>query len=171
MRSSAERASDDRRQSDGRRFQSALVRPSQITPPGVRIFQSNLTQPAPSNAQSAVNRDTSGVPYGTRFLAGLVATNCVGGTMSTNARRYGVLISRNPKTLKTEVIQRSIEELVRSADRDAINPYLMPDDAIACYDSGVTEVRDVANTLQTLLLPAQTFVGTRNTLLYPGTNR
>lgn len=152
-------------------FQSALVRPSQITPPGIRIFQSNLTQPAPSNAQSGINKDSSGVPYGTRFLAGLVATNCVGGTMSTNARRYGVLISRNPKTLKTEVIQRSIEELVRSADRDAINPYLMPDDAIACYDSGVTEAREVANTLQSLLLPAQTFVGTRNTLLYPGSNR
>jgi polysaccharide biosynthesis/export protein len=137
-------------------FQSALVRPSQITPPGIRIFQSNLTVPAISNANSAVGQHSQSVPYGTRFLAGLVATNCVGGSLATNGRRYGVLISRNPKTLRTEVIQRSIEELVRSADRDTINPYLMPDDAIACYDSGVTDVKEAATVLQTLLLPGQT---------------
>ena len=64
-----------------------------------------------------------------RFLAGLVSSNCVGGSLATNGRRYGVLISRNPKTHRTEVIQRSIEELVLSPDRDEINPFLMPDDA------------------------------------------
>jgi protein involved in polysaccharide export with SLBB domain len=137
-------------------FQSALVRPSQITPPGIRIFQSNLTQPANSNANSAIGQQSQNIPYGTRFLAGLVSSNCVGGSLASNARRYGVLISRNPKTQRTEVIQRSIEELVRSADRDAINPYLMPDDAIACYDSGVTDSKEITIWLQTLLVPAQT---------------
>jgi polysaccharide biosynthesis/export protein len=137
-------------------FQSLLVRPSQITPPGIRIFQSNLTQPSTSNASSAIGKDTLGIPYGTRFLQGLVNTNCVGGSLASNARRYGVLISRNPKTLKTEVIQRSVEELVRSPDRDAVNPYLMPDDAIACYDSAVTDAREIATTVQTMVNPVQT---------------
>ena len=137
-------------------FQSALVRPSQITPPGVRIFQSNLTQPTNSNANSAIGQQSQNIPYGTRLLAGLVSSNCVGGSLATNGRRYGVLISRNPKTHRTEVIQRSIEELVRSPDRDTINPYLMPDDAIACYDSGVTDLKEVATVLQALLLPVQT---------------
>ena len=137
-------------------FQSALVRPSQITPPGVRVFQSNLTQPATSNAASAIGRDSQSIPYGTRFLAGLVSANCVGGSLASNARRFGVLISRNPKTRRTEVIQRSIEELVRSADRDTINPYLMPDDAIACYDSAVTDAREMATTIQLMVNPAQT---------------
>ena len=137
-------------------FQSALVRPSQITPPGIRLFQSNLTAPATSNSSSAIGRDSYSVAYGTRFLAGLVSTNCVGGSLATNGRRYGILISRNPKTLKTEVIQRSVEELVRSADRDSINPFLMPDDAIACYDSAVTDAREAASALQTLIIPAQT---------------
>ena len=85
-----------------------------------------------------------------------MSTNCVGGSIASNARRFGVLISRNPKTLKTEVIQRSIEELVRSADRDVINPYLMPEDAIACYDSGVTDAKEFATVLQTLMVPVQT---------------
>lgn len=135
-------------------FQSALVRPSQITPPGIRVFQSNLTVPASSNATSAIGAQSNSLPYGTRLLAGLVATNCVGGSLATNASRYGILISRNPKTRKTEVIQRSIEKLVLSADRDAINPYLMPDDAIACYDSAATDAHEIANLLQALAMSA-----------------
>jgi protein involved in polysaccharide export with SLBB domain len=138
-------------------FQSGLVRPSQITPQQVRIIYSNLSTPAGSNAASIQSYQMSGaVPYGTRLLQGLVNANCVGGTYTTNARRHAVLISRNPRTLETEVIQRSVEELVRSADRDAINPYLMPDDAIACYDSTLTEVRDVMTLLQTIVLPPST---------------
>ncbi len=137
-------------------FQSALVRPSQITPEGIRVFLSNLTVPALNNANSTQNHNTSaGVPYGTRMLQALVQANCVGGTYATNAKRIAVLISRNPKTRKTEVVQRSIEDLVRSADRDAINPFLMPEDALACYDSGVTEFRDVMSVVYGALLPAQ----------------
>ena len=138
-------------------FQSALVRPSQVTPPGIRLFLSNLTVPATSNANSGINRDAVSIPYGTRLLAGLVAANCVGGSRASNASRYGVLISRNPKTQDTEVIQRSVEELVLSPDRDTINPYLMPDDAIACYDSAVTDAREIGNSLQSLLQPGFTF--------------
>ncbi len=138
-------------------FQSALVRPSQITPPGIRLFMSNLSAPAFSNNAANNNRDASSVPYGTRLLAGLVSANCVGGSRASNAARYAVLISRNPKTMETEVIQRSIEDMVLSPDRDAVNPYLMPDDAIACYDSAVTDVREIASTIQSLMLPASTW--------------
>ena len=137
-------------------FQSALVRPSQITPPGIRVFQSNLTSPTNSNASAAISQVSQSIPYGSRFLQGLVSANCVGGSLASNASRFAVLISRNPKTHRTEVIQRSIEELVRSAHRDTINPYLMPDDAIACYDSAVVDAKEFAVFLQTLLLPLQT---------------
>lgn len=136
-------------------FQSALMRPSQITPQGVRVFLSNLSVPALNNSNSVQNQNSSaGMPYGTRMLQALVQANCVGGTYTTNAKRYGVLISRNPKTRKTEVVQRAIEDLVRNSDRDAINPYLMPEDAIACYDSKVTEFRDVMAVLYGSVLPA-----------------
>ena len=128
-------------------FQSGLVRPSQITPPGVRVYMSNLTQPAQHNAGSAITKDSTGLPYGARFLQGLIASNCVGGARASNAERHAVLVTRNPKTQQTEVVQRSIEELVRSADRDSINPLLMPDDAIACYDSKTTDFREVMTTL------------------------
>ena len=137
-------------------FQSALMRPSQITPGAIRIFVSNLTAPALNNSSSRQSNDhAAGVPYGTRMLQALVQANCVGGTYATNARRIAVLISRNPKTRKTEVVQRSIEDLVRSADRDKINPFLMPEDALACYDSSVTEFRDVMSVVYGALLPAK----------------
>ena len=136
-------------------FQSALVRPTQITPHGIRVTYSNLTAPAYSNAGTVQSPLTAGgMPYGSRLLQGLVQANCVGGSYATNARRFAVLISRNPKTLETEVIQRSVEELVRSADRDTINPYLMPEDSIACYDSAVQEFKDVMGVLQAIAIPA-----------------
>jgi protein involved in polysaccharide export with SLBB domain len=124
-------------------FQMALARPSRITPPGIRVFMSNLTRPAASNANSAIGEHATKLPYGTRFLQGLVSANCVGGIQATNARRWGVLISRNPVTGESEVIARSIEDLVRRSDRDDFNPVLLPNDAIACYDSHVTNARDV----------------------------
>lgn len=151
---------------EGSCFQSALVRPSQITLGGVRIFVSNLTVPANNNTNAAVTKDSTGVPYGTRLLAGVVSANCVGGSLASNAHRYAVLISRNPKTKETEVIQRSIEELVLSPDRDSINPYLMPEDAIACYDSAITDTREVATTLSTILAPIQSYTN----IIHAGSN-
>jgi len=128
-------------------FQLALARPSRITPPGIRVYMSNLTRPAASNANSAIGRDATSLPYGSRLLQGLVSANCVGGIQSTNAGRWAVLISRNPMTGESEVIARSIEGLVRRADRDDFNPVLLPGDAIACYDSHITNVRDVIATV------------------------
>lgn len=135
-------------------FQMALARPSRITPPGIRVFMSNLTQPAASNAASAIGQDATRLPYGTRFLQGLVSANCVGGIQATNARRWGVLISRNPITGESEVIARSIENLVRRANRDDFNPVLLPNDAIACYDSHITNVRDVIAMVSEVAAPA-----------------
>ena len=134
-------------------FQEALARPSRVTMPGIRIFISNLTQPALNNASSSVGADSTRVPYGTKLLQGLVSGNCVGGIQATNANRYAVLISENPVTGKSEVIARSIEDLVRRSDRDDFNPVLLPGDAIACYDSHVTNLRDVLSTVSSFALP------------------
>jgi len=134
-------------------FQTALARPSPITMPGVRSFISNLTVPAASNASSGVgNHDATNFPYGTNFLQALVSGNCVGGIQSTNADRFGLLISTNPITGKSEVIERRVEDLVRRADRDEYNPVILPNDAMACYDSGVTNLRDIAATITEGLL-------------------
>ena len=115
---------------------------------------SNLTRPAASNAASAIGQEATRLPYGTRFLQGLVSANCVGGTQATNARRWGVLISRNPVTGQSEVIARSVEDLVRRADRDDFNPLLLPNDAIACYDSHATNARDVIAMMAEAVSPA-----------------
>ncbi|MFO1055360.1 MAG: polysaccharide biosynthesis/export family protein [Dongiaceae bacterium] len=138
-------------------FQEALARPSDITPVGVRVYISNLTQPASANAQSAINKESTSFPYGTRLLQAAVSGNCVGGTQATNADRRAVLITSNPETGTSEVIDRPIEGLVRRADRDAYNPVLLPGDAVACYDSPVTNFRDVVKTISEMFVPALAF--------------
>lgn len=122
-------------------FDPELVRPTPLTIPGIRVYMSNLTRSANNNAGAAIGKETTSLPYGTRLLQALVAMNCVGGSYMASDRR-AVLISRNPMNGQSIVVERDIEKLVRMADRDVVNPYLMPDDAIACYDSRWTNLRD-----------------------------
>ncbi|MBY6048339.1 polysaccharide biosynthesis/export family protein [Vannielia litorea] len=128
-------------------FQEDLMRPSPISPPGISLFLSNLTQPATGNAPSAIGRETREVPYGTRYLQAVVNTNCVGGARATSANRSSVLFSRNPITKVSVVIERDIENLLRRADRDDYDPFLLPGDSIACYDSTVTNVGEIGRVL------------------------
>ncbi len=128
-------------------FQDDLMRPSPISPPGVSLFLSNLTQPATGNAPSAVGREVREVPYGTRYMQAVIDTNCVGGSRATSAHRSAVLFSRNPVTEVSVVIERDIEQLLRRADRDDYDPFLLPNDAIACYDSAITNIAEVGRVL------------------------
>ncbi|MEM9763349.1 MAG: polysaccharide biosynthesis/export family protein [Pseudomonadota bacterium] len=132
-------------------FQESLMVANAISPPGISVYMSNLTKPADANALSAIGRDTRQVPYGARFLQTVVSMNCVGGTQATNADRYVVLFSRNPMTGASVVIERRIEDLLRRADRDEMDPFLLPGDAIACYDSTVTNITEVAKSIATVL--------------------
>lgn len=122
-------------------FNPDLVRPTPLTAPGIRVYMSNLTRSANNNAGAAIGAQTTSLPYGTRLLQGLVAANCVGGSYMQSDRR-AVLISRNPINGESIVVERDIEKLVREANRDALNPYLMPGDSIACYDSRWTNFRE-----------------------------
>ncbi|WP_436399181.1 polysaccharide biosynthesis/export family protein [Roseobacter sp. S98] len=131
-------------------FQDDLMRPGPISPPGVSLFLSNLTKPATNNAGSAIGRDVREMPYGTRYMQALVDANCVGGTKTTNANRKAVLFSRNPITGVSAVIERDIEDLLRRGNRDDFDPYLLPGDAIACYDSNVTSITEVGRALAIL---------------------
>ncbi|WP_298836690.1 polysaccharide biosynthesis/export family protein [uncultured Roseobacter sp.] len=128
-------------------FQDELMRPGPISPPGVSLFLSNLTQPATGNAVSAIGREVRQTPYGTRFMQAVVDSNCVGGSKTTNANRSAVLFSRNPITGVSVVIERDIEDLLRRGDRDDFDPYVLPGDSIACYDSTVTGIAEIGRVL------------------------
>ncbi|BDX08252.1 polysaccharide biosynthesis/export family protein [Planctobacterium marinum] len=134
-------------------FQAHLVRPSQITPKGFRVFMSNLTDSAEDNASAGIGRYATNIPYGTRLLQAAISANCVGGKQWTNAPRKIVLASKHPITGETQVIERSVEQLMRFGNREAINPYLMPNDAVACYDSSVTNLRDIASAIVQITAP------------------
>ncbi|WP_386625573.1 polysaccharide biosynthesis/export family protein [Sulfitobacter geojensis] len=128
-------------------FQDDLMRPSPISPPGISLFLSNLTQPATNNAASAIGQTVRQVPYGSRYMQAVIDANCVGGARSTSANRSAVLFSRNPMTGVSVVIERDIEDLLRRADRDDYDPYLLPGDAMACYDSTVTNIAEIGRVL------------------------
>ncbi|WP_316015098.1 polysaccharide biosynthesis/export family protein [Roseobacter sp. HKCCA0434] len=127
-------------------FQEALMVPSAISPPGVTVFLSNTAETVLANAQGAIP-DAREMRYGTRFLQAVFGLNCVGGSKLTNANRRAVLFSRNPITGESIVIDRSIEDILRRADRDEFNPYILPEDAMACYDSTVISLKNLAAAL------------------------
>lgn len=134
-------------------FDPKLVAPSMITPPGVRVYLSNLTVPAMNNASSAIGKHATSLPYGSRLLTAALSANCVGGAQLTNASRYTVLIRNNPVTGSEELIKRSLDDLLHEPQHNTVNPYLMPNDGVACYDSGVTNLREIARTITDLILP------------------
>ena len=135
-------------------FDDELARPSPITAPGIRVYISNLTQPASSNSQSAVDREATRFPYGTRLLNGAIAANCVGGAQSTNAGRYILLITKNPLSNQVDVVERSIDGLIQQPWSNDMNPVLLPGDGLACYDSRMTNFREIARSVTEVLIPS-----------------
>ncbi|MCO4798186.1 MAG: polysaccharide export protein, partial [Colwelliaceae bacterium] len=120
---------------------------------GFRVFMSNLIDSAGDNASAAVGKYATNLPYGTRLLQAAISANCVGGKDWTNAPRRIVLASKNPITGETQVIERSVEQLLIMPSEGNINPYLMPNDAVACYDSDITNFRDIAKTVVDFVIP------------------
>ena len=137
------------------RFQPELVRPSAITRPGIKVFVSNLTVPSTSNATSSINNMEEGItfPYGARFSQAVIATNCAGGTKSTNANRQAILVRVDRLTGETTHMERDVEDLLRDSHNNDDNPLLMPRDGVACYDSGVTNTRDIFQMLGDIINP------------------
>jgi polysaccharide biosynthesis/export protein len=133
-------------------FNAQLVRPSALTPPGVKIFMSNLTRSANNNAGAGIDSESTSFAYGSRLLDAAVAGNCAGGNLLT-ADRSIVQISRNPFNGQSVVIERKVEQLIRNADRDTQNPYLMPGDSVVCYDGTMTNVREVLSMFGDALTP------------------
>lgn len=135
------------------KFQPELIRPSRITPPGIKVYMSNLTVPATSNATASINQDSSSFPYGSHLSQAVIAANCAGGTRSTNAHRRTTLVRTDRITGETKYLDRPVEELLRKSENDIQNPFLMPYDGVICYDSRFTNVKDLLNTIGGWLSP------------------
>ncbi len=135
---------------DSGKMNNELVRPSQITPTGVKVFLSNLTVPATGNAVSGIGRDATSFPYGSRFSHAVVAANCAGGTRGTNAGRRAILVTTEQLTGKTAYLERGVNDILIRSTNDADNPFLKANDSVVCYDSKVIQFRDV---IQTILSP------------------
>lgn len=140
-------------------MQKALLRPSRITPPGVRVFLSNLTSPAGSNTAAAIGKYSSNLPLGSRLLTAAMSANCVGGTASINAKRSVILIGNDPRSDRQKTMMRNLSVILNAPNSDIANPYILPNDMVACYDSNITNWRDIARTMADLVSPAALFRG------------
>ena len=136
------------------RFQEILVQPSQITPDSVELYVSNVTEGSNNNIDRNAGINSASFKYGTNLTQALVAAQCVGGTPSTNANRRALLIQTDSLTGALKTAEYSVNDLVsddtKSAER---NPFLMPEDAIACYDSRNTNIRGILGTVTDFLNP------------------
>ncbi len=140
---------------DAGEFQRALVRPSQITPDSVDLYVSNVTQPGGGSVLTGNdNINVASFEYGTNLAQALVSARCVGGTRSTNANRRALLIQTDDMTGSLRTSEYSVDDLISDATQSsADNPYLMPDDAIACYDSRNTNIRGILGTVVDFINP------------------
>ncbi|MGK7906393.1 MAG: polysaccharide biosynthesis/export family protein [Synechococcus sp.] len=139
-------------------FEADYARPSVLTPPTIQVFLSSTTVPATSNSQ-ANEQGIIELPYGAHFSQVLGPANCLGGTSATNARRSAVLIRTERKTGQVFALDRKVEDLVRDSEANDENPFLMPGDLVACYDSAVTNFRDVFRIVGETILPIGVFWG------------
>lgn len=128
-------------------IQPELVRPSQVTPSAIAIFISNQTSPQGGGGQ------VTQIPYGSRFSQAVVAARCAGGSRSTNADRRATLIHTDRITGETQVLDQKVEDLLRHSNDTEINPYLMPEDSVICYDSEVTDVSNILDFVGNILNP------------------
>ena len=133
-------------------FQPGLATANPITRNGLKVYLSNLATPVNGNSGSSIDKNTLSLKYGATWMQVLFKMNCVGGSVVT-ANRKTILASRNPVTGRMEVVQRNVEDFIRRADRDAHDPVLMPDDAVACYDSTLQSARDVLGTFDSMGIP------------------
>ena len=143
-------------------FQAELARPSALTAPGFRIYASNLSIPSPSKPLSAVAGEATRMPTGARLSHALASANCIGGTQMTNAHRSALLVTRDPITRNVSSHIYRVYDVTQHANDPANNPFLMPEDAIACFDGPVTVARDLARTALDALLPVQVLRNIRN---------
>ena len=146
-------------------FQRSLVRPSQITPDSVNLYVSNVTEGSNNNLDKVGGINSADFKYGTSLAQALVSAQCVGGTRSTNANRRALLIQTNAQTNAVTTAEYSVNDLVNDRTYDppndalaesgnfAPNPFLMPDDAIACFDSRNTNIRGILGTVTNFLNP------------------
>ena len=113
---------------------------------------SNLTQPSSSNALSAISKAARSVPYGTRLLQGVMAANCIGGSWINSSRKV-LYTTKDFVTGEVQAKVFDIDTVVAKADVLEENPYLMPNDGLACFDSDATNIREVAKYLGDILDP------------------
>ncbi len=136
------------------KFQPELVRPSPITPDDIPLYVSNLSDPAGGRALEGASRiSETRFVYGSRLSQILISAQCLGGDFIERGR-FVILVREDVITKEVSVINESVETIVlESPTQEEMNPFLMPNDGIACYDSNIANARNFFSLLSTFLTP------------------
>ncbi|QEY31470.1 polysaccharide export protein [Synechococcus sp. RSCCF101] len=137
-----------------------IMRTSQISPPGVKVYLSNLTEPTQSNALSG-SKEATGFSYGSRLVQAITSAACVGGS-NVNKDRFVVHGRANRATGEVYWMRRPIEDVLKgttAANGETNNPLLMNNDVVACYDSRFISLREVGRAVSLILSPVNLMRG------------
>jgi polysaccharide export outer membrane protein len=139
-------------------FQAELVRPSPITPDDIPLYVSNLSQPAGGRALEGASRiSETRFVYGSRLSQILISAQCLGGN-AIDRDRFALLVRADPISQEITTINKSVEEIViDSPIQEDLNPFLMPNDGIACYDSATANARNFFGLISDFLTPFSIF--------------
>lgn len=138
-------------------FQTNLVRPSPITPEEIPLYVANLSEPSGGRALEGASRiSETRFDYGTRLAQILISAQCLGGDF-IQRNRYALLVRTNPVTKEVTTLNQLVEDIVTNPNlQEEINPFLMPNDGVACYDSKLTNTTNFFQFLNTVLSPFNT---------------
>lgn len=127
-----------------------LVRPSRLTPPGIKIFISNIASPGTPSPETSMP-----LPYGSRLTQALAILGCSGGNNLTNSSRYVSLVRTNKVTGTSMIFKHKIKDIINTDEKNAndINPYLLEADSVSCHDSNFTSFRDIFKGMAEFLMP------------------
>lgn len=155
-------------------FQIELIRPSPITPDEIPLFIANLTDPSGGRALEGASRiSETNFDYGTRLSNILITAQCLGGNF-IEGDRSALLIRTDSVTQEVITLDNSVEEIITNSSAQAeINPFLMPNDGIACYDSDLNNTAGFFQFLSTILSPFSVFSNILNNFdnFFGGNNR
>lgn len=131
------------------------IRLSPVTPPGIKIAISNPTKII---NQKSLDHGTREFAYGSRLIHAAATNACVGGANVDKNRRIA-LLQRHPGSREFIEFDTSASELLTGYQSEKVNPYLLPDAVVVCFDARTQNAGSVFDLLYRIALPISVIRG------------
>ena len=124
------------------------IRPSKITPPGIKIIIINLTRPI---RQLGLTSTTHSLTYGSRLNQAAQIGGCFSGSILSKNKLIAVFHT-DPDTKKiTRSPVQTAQHLISNLNSLKYNPYMTQNHSIACYDSSSSNILTTFESLNKII--------------------